>query len=292
MMWITRLRIPLFLGALFLVTGGLRGQQAFTVDRLADYPTVTFRLAFHFVARADGLNFARSSQDALVLAHGGHEKLRADVLIYYLLEELNLRFRQALLDHPASRDTRIRFVALRGSDLLASASFYGYRDPVTYLPDALNIVITPYRAGARAPSGSTPGVGSNRIYLYQLLDSYLRGSDNTWDPARVLAHEFGHTRGLDHTFKCDNPCNGVDLVAEEECFGRCASNNAGSTTAGINCFGGSARKLMMGYGSQLHLTRCETEQLWTYILNHPAPYQEFSGPLPQEAAVRKVTAPY
>lgn len=261
-----------------------------TVDDLPRLPTVTFALAFHFVALDDGTNFVTDPQDSLLLAHDGHEKLRADVLMGYLIRELNGRFRTALLDMPATKDTRIRFAYLNGAEQpLCSAYFYGSQDRIAYREDALNIVFTRYR-GQRAPSGSTPGVGSNSVYVYNQLQNYLRGSHDTWTVARVIAHEFGHSRGLDHTFKCDNPCNGVDLVATDECFGKCTTNNNGSTTAGVNCFGGSARKLIMAYGAQVHLTPCETELLWNYLIEHPAAYQTYSGPLPLPRRV--VPAPY
>ena len=267
-----------------------RAVASFSVDHISDYPTVTFPVVFHFVARADGLNFAQTTQDSLLLAHDGHEKLRAEIFMYYVLRELNGRFSSALLDAP-TKDTRIRFV-YRYPDRkpLRGARFYGYRDPVNYVADALNIVITPYRGRGSAPSGSTPGTGSNRIFIYNILERYLRGSHDTWMPARIIAHEFGHTCGLDHTFKCDNPCAGVDLFPEQECYGRCTTNNTGSTSAGVNCHGGSARELIMAYGSQVHLTRCELEQLWNYLITHPAPYQHFDGPLP--AVYTTVPAPY
>ncbi|WP_420460944.1 M12 family metallo-peptidase [Neolewinella sp.] len=252
--------------------------ERMTVEDLPRLPEVTYAVAFHFVALEDGTNFVTDPQDSLVLAHGGHEKLRADVLMYYLLREINGRFRSGLLDYPGTKDTKIRFAYLNGRDEpLRSAFFYTARQPIAYQKDALNIVFTAYRGRSSSPSGSTPGVGSNRIIVYNQLQRYLRGSHDTWTPARVIAHEFGHTRGLDHTFKCDNPCNGIDLVALDECYGKCATNNSGSTTAGVNCHGGSARELMMAYGSQVYLTVCETELLWNYLLAHPAAYQRFGG---------------
>ena len=179
---------------------------AMTVDDLPRLPEVIFAVAFHFVALEDGTNFVTDPQDSLVLAHGGHEKLRADVLMYYLLREMNGRFRSALLDNPATKDTKIRFAYLNGpAEPLRSAFFYSAREPIAYRNDALNIVFTAYRGRGGAPSGATLGTGSNRIFVYNQLQNYLQGSHDTWTPARVINHEFGHSRGLDHTFKCDNP---------------------------------------------------------------------------------------
>ncbi len=247
-----------------------------TVDEWQRMPVVTVRLAFHFVALADGRNFAPEAEI---------EKLRAATFMYYVLEEMNQRMRLALLDYSPSRDLRIRFALVNGPDnARASAFFYDHDAPVKPLDAALNVILTDYRGRGNPPDGSISGAGSNRITIYNRLQTYLSGSQDTWTVARVINHEFGHTQGLDHSFKCDNPCAGIDLEPQEECYGECTTNNSGSA-AGTNCFGGSPRALMMGYGTQLNLTVCETEQLWNYLLNHPRPYLSFDRCDPVAGAI-------
>ncbi len=249
------------------------------IDELQHLPGMTVRLAFHFVALPDGRNFAPESNV---------EKLRAASFLYYVLGEMNTRMRVAVLDFPPSQDTRLRFALVNGpEDPLASCFFYGNRDKVVPLEGAMNVVMTDYRGRGRAPDGSITGVGSNRITIYNRLQDYLAGSQDTWTVARLINHEFGHTQGLDHSFKCDNPCAGIDLEPKEECFGVCTTNNAGST-AGTNCYGGSPRALMMGYGTQLSLTVCETEQLLNHLLNHPRAYVDFDRCTPRPAAPPRV----
>ncbi len=249
------------------------------IEELQQLPGMTVRLAFHFVALPDGRNFAPEAE---------LEKLRAATFLYYVLGEMNTRMRVAVLDYPPSRDTRLRFALVNGpQEPLASCFFYGNRDKVVPLDGAMNVVFTDYRGRGKAPDGAITGTGSNRITVYNRLQTYLAGSQDTWTVARLINHEFGHTQGLDHSFKCDNPCAGIDLEPREECFGVCTTNNAGST-AGTNCYGGSERALMMGYGTQLSLTVCETEQLLNYLLNHPRPYINFDRCTPRPATPPQV----
>ena len=236
----------------------------------------TFRAAFHFVAKADSSNFVEAGTITT------NPLLQTDVLINYLLKEMNDRFRTAVLDAP-SRDTRVRIEPVGGrADLRVSTYFYGPGERVAGLPGALNIIFMPYNRRGKSPTAATDGAGSNRIYVFNLLDQYTGGGNDWWSVGRSLIHEIGHTQGLDHTFKCDNPCDGVDLTVREECYGECATNNAGSVGS-TNCYGSSKRELIMGYGSQVYLTACETEQWWKYLLAHRQPWVDYglkTGPAP------------
>ncbi|MBB4078478.1 hypothetical protein GGR28_001091 [Lewinella aquimaris] len=264
----------LIIGLLMFWLWPVAGQRTYDIHELQALSPATFRLAFHFVGLEDGRNFTGDPDDPVLAAHGNNEKLRADVLMRYLLNEMNFRFRTALLDFAPSRDARIRFALVNGAEEpLRSAFFYRHGERVRTLDDAMNIIFTRYPGPGKAPDASVPGVGSNRIHVYNRLPGFLKGSHDTWTIARIINHELGHTQGLDHTFNCNNPCAGIDLEPEDECFGACTTNNNGSA-AGTNCYGGSGRDLMMGYGSQLHLTVCETEQLWNYMLRHPRPWVE------------------
>ena len=236
-----------------------------TIEAIQERPDTTLQLAFHFVALPDGTNFVTDPRDSLLLAHGGHEKLRADVLIYYLLKELNDRFRKGMLDYPPSRDTKIRFAQARNpEESIAGAYFYAHNERPRLVPGVFNVIFQ-YHPGKNAPDGSTGGTGSRTIRIYNVLQRYLAGSHDTWSVARNIGHEIGHALSLDHTFKCDNPCAGCGFDPLEECYGDCVEHNRGSDR--INCFGGSPRELMMGYGSQVYFTVCEVELMWGFLLN-------------------------
>ncbi len=263
----------MLLPALFLLFGLSLGaspdtlRAPLTIHDIQQLPDTTFRVAFHFVALPDGRNFVSDPADTLLAAHGNNEKLRADVLMGYLLRELNGRYKTALLDYPGSRDTKIRFTLAGGREHpLGSAYFYRHDERPVPVPGAFNVIFTAHRGRT---DGATNGVGSRTIYIYNRLQAYLKGSVDTWTPARTIGHEIGHAFGLDHTFKCDNPCAGQGFDPLEECHGDCVNNNSGSGQ--INCYGGSQRELMMGYGSQLFLTPCEVETIWNHLLPAPRP---------------------
>ncbi|PPK85801.1 pregnancy-associated plasma protein-A [Neolewinella xylanilytica] len=252
----------------WLLGGALPGQSAgsepLPIEVIQQLPDTTLRLAFHFEALPDGRNFVTDPNDSLLIAHGNNEKLRADILIYYVLQELNHRFRTGMVDYAPSRDTKIRFALVETLDSgIRGASFYAHGERPVHVPGAFNVIFR-YHPGPRAPNGSTGGVGSTTIYIYNALQTYLAGSQDTWSLARNIGHEIGHALSLDHTFKCDNPCAGQGFDPLEECYGDCVPHNHGSDK--INCFGGSSRELMMGYGSQVYLTVCEVERMWGWLL--------------------------
>ena len=258
------MRVVLFL---WLLVGGVVRAQSPTIGEIqARTDPATFKLAFHFVATADSSNFSASERA------GNNELLRAAALIPRVVGEMNKRFANAVVDTPDA-DARIRFRLVNGEEVLESVYFYGPGERPRMLPEAMNVIFQPYGRG-RAPTASTDGAGSNRVRVYDQLAKYQAGGNDYWSVARAINHEIGHTQNLDHTFKCDNPCGGVDIDVRSECHGECATNNSGSVGS-VNCYGASDRELMMGYGSQVYLTVCETEQLWTYLLSHRQPWVDY-----------------
>ena len=258
------------MGMILMAGWRAHGQDAsdlpwMSMDEIQSLPDTTLPLAFHFMALPDGRNFVLDPQDTLLAAHGNNEKLRANVLVYYLLGELNRIFRDGMLDYAPSKDSKIRFALYRDSaSRLTGIQFYAYKEPVRMVPEAYNIIFR-YRPG-KSPDGATGGTGSRRIMVYNVLQQYLAGSNDTWTVARNIGHEIGHALSLDHTFNCANPCAGQGFDPLEECYGECVDHNFGSGP--VNCFGSSDRQLLMAYGAQVHLTVCEVERMWNYLLQH------------------------
>lgn len=244
-----------------------RGQAPTIGEIQSRTAPATFRVAFHFVGAADSSNFVLEGKPE-------RELLRADVFVGYLLREMNERYATAVIGG-TQQDSRIRFAPVNGrEDVKRSIFLYGHDERPRYLPDAMNIVFTHYGSRGKSPDGSTDGAGSNRIRIYNRLERIKGGEAQWWSIARVIDHEIGHTQGLDHTFKCDNPCGGIDIDVRAECYGECATNNSGSVGK-TNCYGSSKRELMMGYGSQVYLTVCETELMWKYLLAHRQPWVDY-----------------
>lgn len=254
--------------ALIVGTGNFLPAQSdslprLTMDAIRQLPDTTLPIAFHFVGLPDGRNFVTDPRDSLLAAHGNNDKLRSNILVYYLLLELNAKFRGGMLDYPPSKDTKIRFGLYKpGEGELPALQHYAYGERPRMVPGVYNVIFQ-YRAG-KSPDGSTGGTGSKRIVVYNVLQRYLAGSSDFWTVARNIGHEIGHSLSLDHTFHCENPCAGQGFDPAEECFGTCVPHNQGSGE--VNCFGGSDRQLLMGYGAQTSLTVCEVERMWNYML--------------------------
>jgi len=73
----------------------------------------------------------------------------------------------------------------------------------------------------------------------------------------IINHELGHLWGLNHSFSCSNPCNGIDINVPAEC-------NSGCNCTDIPCGGcnnwGSGSNNMMGYNTLGNsLTPCQLE---------------------------------
>jgi Secretion system C-terminal sorting domain len=160
------------------------------------------------------------------------------------------------------------FELVNGPDC-ASMFLYDYNESLVPLNNAINInfVLDPLDPGVRGYTN----YGSNRIYIENALDEFLTGNNNWWSMSGLISHEFGHTRYLKHTFNCSNPCGGIDLDVEAECCGQCWPTDSYSE----GCWQCSEDNLMMSYDAgQIHLTECETREIWSYIVNTPRAYQE------------------
>lgn len=221
-----------------------------------------YNLAFHFVGNNNGENFTCDPDHPILNIN---PMLYTPKLLNAVVGEMNKRMGLAVLGIP-NPSAKISFSYLN-ENACGSSFFYRSGDSPQFVSEALNIVFVndPSNPGVRAWTY----YGSNRIYVENVLASFLAGSNNFWDLGRLINHEFGHTRGLKHTFNCNNPCDGIDIVVEDECNGTCWSTDSYSS----GCWGSSKRNLMMAYGTQLHFTECEFVELWCYITNNPAPYQ-------------------
>lgn len=236
-----------------------------TLDEILAFPNANFDVAFHFKANDNGENFTCDPNDPIVASNWF---LYAQNFANSVLDEMNTRMSSALLLNSQNSDAKIRFSLLNGGDC-NSIYLYESNESFNDLSDAINLhfVNDPNDPGIR---GWTD-YGSNNIYIENVLDAFLNGSNNTWDLGRLINHEFGHTRNLKHSFNCSNPCDGVDIIVEDECCGQCWPTYSNSS----GCWGCSSQNLMMAYGTQLHFTECEFIQIWTYMVNNPRPYQDF-----------------
>lgn len=241
-------------------------QIELTLDEILALPDANFKIAFHFKANSIGDNFTCDPNDPIVTSN---TFLYAPTLVNAVINEMNTRMSSALLLNGQNTDAKITFSLINGGDC-NSIFLYESNESFTVLPDAINIyfINVPNDPGIRAWTT----YGSNKMYIENVLEAFLNGSNNFWSIGRVMNHEFGHTRNLLHSFNCNNPCNGIDIVVEDECCGQCWPDDSNSS----GCWGCSSQQLIMAYGIQLHFTECEFIQLWNYIVNNPRPYQEFN----------------
>lgn len=233
-----------------------------TCPEISNCYEASYNLVFHFVANGSGQNFTCDPNDPIVTTN---PMLYVPTIMYWIRKEMNDRFETAVLGVP-DPDAKIRFEYLNGSNC-NSAFFYSAGQKPQPLNNAINIIFVndPNNQGIRGWTN----YGSNRIFIENVLAEFLAGSQDYWSLGRLINHEFGHTRNLRHSFNCNNPCDGVDLVAVDECCGQCWPTDSNSS----GCWQCSDDDLMMGYGIQKHLTKCELLELWCYIIDNPEPYQ-------------------
>lgn len=233
-------------------------------DEISPLPQVNFKLAFHFKAKSNGQNFTCDPNDPIVNLNW---HFYAPNYVNRVVSELNDRMSEGLVINGTHFDMDVRFSLQNGGDCGPGIFIYGPSESISPIADAINIhfLNDPQDPGIRGWTS----FGVNNIYVENVMDQALQGSVKWWEHARLINHEFGHTRHLHHTFYCDNPCNGIDIDADDECYGTCKTQ----PNTGNGCFGSST--LTMGYGPQLYFTKCEYEQLWNYILNNDRPYQSF-----------------
>lgn len=243
-----------------------------SIEEWAAMPTVTFDLAFHFFALSNGDNFTCDPNDPIINSNNSPQ-IFAPLYMQNILDQMNARMANGLLtDDGQTHDTKIRFRFV-GPDACSSASFYSANETVSLNSNAMNIIMN--NNGNTTIHGYTFW-NANRVYILNTLQYYLNISNppNTHDIARLINHEFLHTRSLNHTHYCNNPCNGIsfELVNGQnvECCGTCYNHNGPAA-----CWGCNDRQLVMGPGSQLYLTPCELKEAWNYILETSPSYQTY-----------------
>lgn len=225
-------------------------------------PEITFTLAFHFKANASGQNFHCDANN--------QNNLYAPNLAYYVINEMNERMSKAVFINGVESDAKIRFVkSTQGS--CSGIFYYTSSQQFQDLPNAFNVHFYDTQSQTDMTVRGSTWWGVNYINVENVLKTFLNGSNNTWDLGRLINHEFSHTRNLNHAFYCSNPCNGIDLNANDECCGACKTQ----PYTGSGCWACSQDDLMMSYGTQLHYTKCEVEQMWNYMINNPTSYQSF-----------------
>ncbi len=247
----------------------------FDYDEIAASPLIDFNLVFHFKADSNGYNFTCDEDDTIL---DTYQKLYAPVWVRQIVNEMNIRMHEALLIPDGQggfieEDCRVRFHLLN-DDECSSSYFYSNEESFENIPNAINIRFSNNsNFGGGRMSGSAH-TGANYLNIYNALNLIINIENETanyWDFARLILHEWAHTRGLDHSFYCYNPCNGIDLDADSECCGNCGESPY--YTSG--CWNCSENNLIMAYGIQTHFTKCEFSELWNYMINHPHSYQDF-----------------
>lgn len=231
-------------------------------EEIANIPDVTFTLAFHFKANAAGQNFHCDANN--------QNNLYAPNVVTNVINEMNERMSKAVFINGIESDAKISFVkSTQGS--CSGIFFYTSSQQYQDLPNAINVHFFDTQSPTDLTVRGGTWWGVNWIQVENVLKTFLNGSNNTWDLGRLINHEFSHTRNLNHAFYCSNPCNGIDLNANDECCGTCATQ----PYTGSGCWACSQDDLMMSYGTQLHYTKCEVEQMWNYMINNPTSYQSF-----------------
>lgn len=252
-----------------------------TIDELMSLPPAHYKLAFHLRARPDGYNFTCDPNDPLLsydLPNPDNAQFfYAPRTIGKIVGEMNKRMsdedmngRGGVIMPGGNQPMNISFSLAEGGDCGPGIFLYDHGETFQAVPDAMNVFFVttglPYGGWADHP-------GQN-FTLNNVLARIFDEEDFTWwRLGRLSNHEFGHTRNLRHSFHCGNPCNGIDLDADAECYGSCCGGG-GSGCGG--CWGGSQQQLTMAYGESIYnFTVCEYEQMWNYIINNPSAYQDF-----------------
>ncbi|MEM8585548.1 MAG: hypothetical protein AAGF87_14810, partial [Bacteroidota bacterium] len=237
-----------------------------TTSEILAFPSIEIKLAFHFEEDQFGNNFTCDPNDPIISQNWF---LYAPNLVNAILDQMNLRMSEGLLLDGDNGDMGIRFSAVDGGDCGSGIFLYEEGESFLDVDNAMDIrfVNLPDDPG----QGGWTTFGGQTIWIRNVLEVFLGGGNNFWDLARTLNHEFGHTRNLNHSFFCGNPCNGIDMDSDAECCGTCVPQ----PFTGSGCFGCTEDNLTMGYGTQLNFTECELLEIWTYMINNPEPFQHF-----------------
>jgi len=192
-------------------------RESISLDEIMNCTDVEFKLAFHFKANFSGQNFTCGSSSTTLL--------KAQTLTYRIVKEMNDRMATALLHNGQYKDTKIRFSLVNSGDC-PGIYLYNNNETIQNLPNAFNVH---FIEGAGSTIRGNANEGPHQIEIENVLEHILSRGNRTWDIGRIINHEFGHTRSLNHTFYCYNPCLGDDIVLADECCGNsCIPNNGPS----------------------------------------------------------------
>ncbi len=246
-----------------------------TTEEILCLPDITFRLAFHFEADANGNNFICDSNDPLVA--NIWTTRYAPTLVNQIIGRLNSNMTEALLLNGDEVDAKIRFETFGEGECGNDIFVYNHNEPFNLVPGAFNVFFVSDNPLDNMMSGfSSPGWAN--LTLQNIINHWINGGNqNWWDVATLLGHEWGHSRGLQHTFVQTNPCiqaNGGDINCIAECGPVC--HPGPNPPQGNNCWNQSQNQLMMSNGNgNSNLTECEFGELWNFILNNDEPFQTF-----------------